>query len=70
MSLKISFSLNGEKKTLNCTHQLNTILQACGFSSNNYAVAINGEFIPRSTYEKITLIENDKLDIVSPITGG
>ncbi len=34
------------------------------------AVAINGEFVPRSQYAERILQHRDSLDIVSPVGGG
>lgn len=35
-----------------------------------FAVAINGEFVPRASYSKVRLKEGDTIDIVSPMQGG
>lgn len=35
-----------------------------------FAVALNGEFVPKSAYATTQLKDGDKLDIVSPIGGG
>lgn len=35
-----------------------------------FAVAINHHFIPKNEYHTITLQENDRIEIISPITGG
>lgn len=35
-----------------------------------FAIAINGEFIPRSQYDCTPLNNGDELDIVSPVGGG
>lgn len=35
-----------------------------------FAVAINGEFIPKSQYTNIHIQADDKIDVVSPVTGG
>ena len=35
-----------------------------------FAVAINGEFVPRSEYDATLLQEGDALDIVTPVGGG
>lgn len=35
-----------------------------------FAVALNGEFVPRSRYCEVTLRQGDALDIVSPVGGG
>lgn len=35
-----------------------------------FAVAINGDFVPRSTYSHVELKQGDVIDIVSPMQGG
>ncbi len=35
-----------------------------------YALAVNGEFVPKSDYHIYQVREQDRLDIVSPIFGG
>lgn len=35
-----------------------------------FAIALNGEFVPRTQYVEVTLKEGDALDIVSPVGGG
>ncbi len=38
--------------------------------NNEFAIALNGSFVPRSQYEKVILSAGDELDIVSPVGGG
>ncbi len=40
------------------------------FKHNNFAVAVNMEFVPRSIYGETGLKENDKVEIVLPMQGG
>lgn len=35
-----------------------------------FAVALNGEFVPRTQYAEVILNEGDALDIVTPVGGG
>lgn len=35
-----------------------------------YALAVNGEFIARSQYSATALLNDDKIDVVSPVGGG
>ena len=41
-----------------------------GYRSVSIAVAINNEFVPRSTYGQHILLANDCVDIVTPVQGG
>ncbi len=36
----------------------------------NYAVAVNQEFIPRSSYGDILLEPNDRVELLAPMVGG
>lgn len=35
-----------------------------------FAVALNGDFVPRTDYAKVVLQEGDQIDVVSPVGGG
>ena len=35
-----------------------------------YAVAVNREFVPRSAYAAHTLNNDDRLEVIRPVTGG
>ncbi|MBC6907062.1 sulfur carrier protein ThiS [Saccharophagus sp. K07] len=35
-----------------------------------FAVAVNGEFVPRTQYAQVQLGDGDTLDIVRPVGGG
>ena len=35
-----------------------------------FAIAVNGEFVPRTQYDAVLLKHGDTLDIVSPVGGG
>ena len=35
-----------------------------------FAVAVNGEFVPRSGYAKRQLQPNDRIEVIRPVTGG
>ncbi|WP_347555114.1 sulfur carrier protein ThiS [Robbsia sp. KACC 23696] len=44
-------------------------LQAFG-AKPPFAVAVNGQFVARSRYAAQPLSQNDRLDVVQPVTGG
>ena len=58
----------GETAQVSST-QLVDILKELGFEGD-FAVAIDGEFIPRSMYAEQTLTAGNQLDVLSPIAGG
>lgn len=65
----ITVSLNNQQTTL-ANDKLNTAIQLSGLDQQKFAVAINGDFIPRADYDSTTLKDDDQIDIVSPVGGG
>jgi sulfur carrier protein len=66
----INISLNNEPKQLADSTPLSDALTQWGFGEIKIAVAINGEFVPRSTYKDRLLEADDQIDIVKPVGGG
>ena len=67
---EITLSLNDETVRLPAGTPLATALQAWRYADRRVAVAINGEFVPRSAYAERVLEEDDRIDIVAPVGGG
>jgi len=68
--MTIELSVNNEKKSLTDNILLSDVLQQWGYGESKIAVAINGEFVPRSTYTERELLNGDQIDIVKPVGGG
>lgn len=66
----ISISLNNENKQLAADTRLSQALEQWGLANSKIAVAINGEFVPRSSYGERILQAGDLVDIVKPVGGG
>ena len=66
----INISLNNETNTIAEHTLLSDALVQWGFGEIKIAVAINGEFVPRSTYGQRELAMGDQIDIVKPVGGG
>lgn len=66
----IEVSVNGAIERCDETTTVEQALSAWGYEGKLFAVAINSEFVPRSTYQERTLASNDQIDIVSPVQGG
>ncbi|WP_049629813.1 sulfur carrier protein ThiS [Cellvibrio sp. pealriver] len=66
----IQVSVNNEIKSITTATLLSDALRDWGYSDSKIAVAINQEFVPRSTYTERTLNANDQIDIVRPVGGG
>jgi sulfur carrier protein len=68
--MTIELSVNNESKSLVDKTLLSDALQQWGYGDSKIAVAINGEFVPRSTYTERELLNGDQVDIVKPVGGG
>jgi len=66
----INISLNNEPKQIEEQTLLSDALVQWGYGEIKIAVAINGEFVPRSTYGERRLEAGDLIDIVKPVGGG
>lgn len=66
----ITISLNNESKEIVANILLRDALIQWGFGETKIAVAINGEFVPRSTYSLREIFAGDQIDIVKPVGGG
>lgn len=66
----IEISLNNTPTSIAADMPLNEAITCWGMANNKIAVAINGEFVPRSSYPQYILKAGDKIDIVKPVGGG
>ncbi|WP_331346859.1 sulfur carrier protein ThiS [Cellvibrio sp. UBA7661] len=66
----IHVSVNNEIKSITPEMLLSDALRDWGYGDSKIAVAINQEFVPRSTYTQRILNANDQIDIVRPVGGG
>ncbi len=66
----INISINGERTSIEAT-TLQALLLARGYKLEAaFACAINNTFVPRPQWPERVLLNDDKIDIVTPITGG
>ncbi len=66
----INISINGERLNVEAT-TLQALLLARGYKLQTaFACAINNSFVPRPQWPERLLVDGDKIDIVTPITGG
>jgi len=66
----IPVSLNNEPIKIAQNTLLSDALVQWGYGDSKIAVAINNEFVPRSTYGQRILLSGDLIDIVKPVGGG
>ncbi len=62
--------VNGEGQAIECPTDLASLLQLLGYSGDTFAVAVNGDFVPRSDYLHTKIKDGDALDVVAPVVGG
>lgn len=68
--MTIELSVNNESVSLAANTLLSDALQQWSYGDSKIAVAINGEFVPRSIYAERELLNGDQIDIVKPVGGG
>lgn len=67
----IEIFVNDKTITVGSDASLLQVLTRGGFDpSQPFAVALNGEFLPKSRYATVQLNNGDQLDVVSPVGGG
>ena len=68
--MTIDLSMNGERIAAEAS-TLQTLLLARGYKLESaFACAINNTFVPRPQWPERLLANGDRIDIVTPITGG
>ena len=68
--MTIDISMNGERIATEAT-TLQTLLLARGYKLESaFACAVNNTFVPRPQWPERLLVNGDRIDIVTPITGG
>lgn len=62
--------VNGQAHHIEHPTILNNLLQQLGYSGETFAVALNGDFVPRTSYLHTEINNGDTLDVVAPVVGG
>ena len=68
MTTTINISINGDRQ--NTAENNLAKLIATLNTGDQYAVARNGEFVPKRLHGETQLADGDTLDIVTPVGGG
>lgn len=66
----IQLSVNNELTQVAKDSSVEQLLKQLAFEKDKVAVAVNGDFVPRSTYPKHTLQADDKVDVLAAVQGG
>jgi len=66
----LNISLNGERIATDAAN-LQALLLALGYELKGaFACAVNNSFVPRQQWPERAIQNGDRIDIVTPITGG
>ncbi len=66
----LNIYVNAHPYQIALNSNLDEVIQLAGFADQVVAVAVNGEFIPKSTYSQTSVSDKDNIDVVKPIGGG
>jgi len=62
--------INGEKADFAAEMTVAALLEQRGYDCSRVAVEINGVIVPRTAFVDETLVEGDKIEIVTFVGGG
>ena len=62
--------INGEDQSMKEAATVAGLLETLGYDPRAVAVAVNTEFVPRSTYAITELNDGDAVEVVAPMQGG
>lgn len=63
-------TVNGESRMMDRETSIADVLNQMGYAQTSVAVALNGDFVPRSVYGNTQIRDGDTLEIVAPMQGG
>lgn len=66
----IRIHLNGQPKALEDSTTIERLVRLLELKNPNIAVAVNYDVVPRSEFQKITVKDGDKIEIIRPVVGG
>ena len=62
--------INGDQRLIDSSYSLMDLLLSLEMTEGHIAVELNGEIIPKSTFQQQQLSDGDKIEIVQAIGGG
>ncbi len=66
----ITLQLNGENKTLRAGSSIIDAINDWQLGEQSFAIALNEEFIPKSSYDNTSLQDGDRVEVLIPMQGG
>jgi thiamine biosynthesis protein ThiS len=70
MGFSMNLQINGEDKTYEGPLTLASLINNMGLKSDRVAVELNRDIVPRERWDKTSLSEGDRLEIVHFVGGG
>ena len=61
--------INGEKRDVESS-TIAELVEQFGCTQDYYAVAVDGEHVPRSKWNQVALVDNQNVMILHPMQGG
>jgi len=62
--------LNGEKRNLSDDATMSELVQQLGLGEQRFAIEVNEELVPRSSFEQYRFQPDDRVEVVQAIGGG
>ena len=66
----IEIIVNGERKTIPGGLSVKEAIRALAYTTEGFALALNGTFVAINAYESTFIQANDSMEILSPVQGG
>lgn len=66
----LSLQINNQPVRAPAQSPLSEVLAQWPALPSQYAVAVNGQFVPRHQYSNFHLHDGDQIDVVVPVSGG
>ncbi len=66
----VKITLSGEEKDIPAGTSLSALTETLGLKKERIAAELNGEIIPKASYDSTILSEGDNLEIVNFVGGG
>ena len=66
----MTLQLNGENKTLRAGSTIVDAINEWRLGDHSFAIALNEEFVPKSSYSTTSLQEGDRVEVLIPMQGG
>ena len=66
----MQITLNGEPREFDSQPSLAKLVEQLDLAGKRFAIELNAEVVPRSSFAEVTLNDGDRVEIVQAIGGG